>query len=80
MVKAVWVASLLAVMAISRMADLETVPSLKTPGQRSTRPRQFVLLAPKLWNKLPVAFRTAVLTPWLLPWSEDLPLQTPHVS
>ena len=35
-----------------------TEPSLKTPGQKSTRPRQFALLAPKLWNKLPVALRT----------------------
>ena len=34
-------------------------PSLKTPGQKSTRPRQFALLAPKLWNELPVALRTA---------------------
>ena len=33
-------------------------PSLKTPGQKSTRPKQFALLAPKLWNKLPVALRT----------------------
>ena len=33
-------------------------PSLKTPGQKSTRPRQFALQAPKLWNKLPVALRT----------------------
>ena len=29
------------------------------PGQRSTRPRLFCLLAPKLWNALPVAVRTA---------------------
>ena len=34
-------------------------PSLKTPGQRSTRPRLFSLLAPKLWNNLPIALRTA---------------------
>ena len=34
-------------------------PSLKTPGQRSTRSRLFVLLAAKLWNKPPIAFRTA---------------------
>ena len=33
-------------------------PPLKAPGQRSTRPRRFALLAPKLWNKLPVALRT----------------------
>ena len=33
-------------------------PSLKTAGQKSTRPRQFALLAPKMWNKLPVALRT----------------------
>ena len=41
---------------------LET-PSLKTPGQKSTRPRQFALLAPKLWNDLPVALRTAESLP-----------------
>ena len=35
------------------------VPSLKTPGQRSTRPKLFSLLAPKLWNALPFATRTA---------------------
>ena len=34
-------------------------PSLKHPGQRSTRPRLFSLLAPKLWNELPIALRTA---------------------
>ena len=33
-------------------------PSLKTPGQKSTRPRQFALLAPQLWNRLPAALRT----------------------
>ena len=33
-------------------------PSLKTDGQRSTRPRRFALLAPHLWNSLPVALRT----------------------
>ena len=38
-------------------------PSLKTPGQRSTRPRLFSLLAPKLWNMLPIALRTAVSLP-----------------
>ena len=33
--------------------------TLTTDGQRSTRPRLFaLLLAPKLWNKLPVALRT----------------------
>ena len=36
---------------------LEEKP-LNTPGQKSTRPRQFALLAPKLWNKLPIALRT----------------------
>ena len=35
-----------------------TEPSLKTAGQRPTRPRHFALLAPKQWNKLPVALRT----------------------
>ena len=35
-----------------------TEPSLKTAGQRSTCPILFALLAPKLWNKLPVALRT----------------------
>ena len=40
-----------------------TVPSLKTLGQKSSRPRQFALLAPKLWNDLPVALRTAVSLP-----------------
>ena len=35
------------------------VHSLKTPGQRSTRPKLFSLLAPKLWNALPTATRTA---------------------
>ena len=35
------------------------VPSLKTPGQRSTRPKLFSLLAPKLWNALPTTIRTA---------------------
>ena len=34
-------------------------PSLKNPG----RPRQFALLAPKLWNDLPVALRTAESLP-----------------
>ena len=34
-------------------------PSLKHLGQRSTRPRLFSHLAPKLWNKLPSAVRTA---------------------
>ena len=34
-------------------------PSLKHPGQRSKRPRLFSLLAPKLWNELPSALRTA---------------------
>ena len=48
-----------------RSADtglLET-PSIRTPGQRSTRPRKFALLAPKLWNDLPVALRTAESLP-----------------
>ena len=31
-----------------------TEPTLKPPGQQSTPPRLFALLAPKLWNKLPV--------------------------
>ena len=35
------------------------VQPLKTPGQRSTRPKLFSLLAPKLWNALPIATRTA---------------------
>ena len=39
------------------------VPSLKTPGQRSTRPKLFSLLAPKLWNALPIAVRTAESLP-----------------
>ena len=34
------------------------VAPLKTPGQRSTRPKLFSLLAPKLWNALPTAIRT----------------------
>ena len=34
------------------------VPSLKTPGQRSARPKLFSLLAPKLWNALPITIRT----------------------
>ena len=40
-----------------------TVPSLKTSGQKSNRSRQFALLAPKLWNDLPVAPRTAESLP-----------------
>ena len=39
------------------------VPSLKTPGQRSTRPKLFSLLAPKLWNALPITIRTAESLP-----------------
>ena len=34
-------------------------PSLKHPGQRSTRPRLFSLLAHKLWNQLHIAVTTA---------------------
>ena len=35
------------------------VHSLKTPGQGFTYPKLFSLLAPKLWNALPIAIRTA---------------------
>ena len=48
-----------------RSADkgMLATPTLKTPGQKSTRPRQFALLAPKLWNDLPVTLRTAESLP-----------------
>ena len=47
----------------SANTGLLDTPSLKTAGQKSTRPRKFALLAPKLWNDLPVALRTAESLP-----------------